>query len=193
MIYNADKRHIKLAAQKILEGDIIVYPTDTLYGFGVDATNSNSINKLNKLKKRNVPLSIIVSSIEMLEKYANFDICNKKIINNLLPGAFTLLLKSKQSNLSNKICLNSNKIGIRIPKSTFILDVVNLINKPIVTTSVNINNSPSLNDVNEISLSFSKINIFKGKVNKKSKGSTIIDFSLDKPQIVRIGDGNFTL
>jgi len=193
MIYSADKRYIKLAAQKILEGDIIIYPTDTLYGFGVDATNSNSINMLNKLKKRSVPLSIIVSSTEMLEKYANFDICNKNIINDLLPGAFTLLLKSKQSNLSNKICLNSNKIGIRIPKSTFILDVVNLINKPIVTTSVNVNNSPSLNDVNEISLSFRNIDIFKGKVNKKSKGSTIIDFSLDKPQIVRVGDGDFTL
>ena len=73
MIYTADNRYINLAAQKILEGQIIVYPTDTLYGFGVDATNSNAINTLNKLKKRNSPLSIIVSSMEMLEEYANFD------------------------------------------------------------------------------------------------------------------------
>jgi len=193
MIYKADKRHIKLAAQKILSGDIIVYPTDTLYGFGVDATNTISIENLNKLKNRIAPLSIVVSSIEMLEEYAMFNKKNKNLIKDLLPGAFTLLLKTKQSNISDKICLNSKKIGIRIPKSHFILAVVKLINKPIVTTSVNLKGSPSLNDAKEISLNFSGIDIFEGKVNNKSKGSTIIDFSLHKPKIVRLGDGVFVI
>ena len=81
MIYKADKRHIKLAAQKILSGDIIVYPTDTLYGFGVDATNTISIENLNKLKNRIAPLSIVVSSIEMLEEYAMFNKKTREITN----------------------------------------------------------------------------------------------------------------
>ena len=68
MIYKAIDSNLKIAAKKILKGEIIVYPTDTLYGFGVDATNSGAINQLNKLKKRNSPLSIIVASLEMLEK-----------------------------------------------------------------------------------------------------------------------------
>ena len=82
----------------------------------------------------------------------------------------------------------------QLPQSSdSILDVVKIINRPVVTTSVNINGYPSLNDVNEILLNFNDIDIFKGKVNNKSKGSTIIDFSLDKPKIVRLGDGNFIL
>ena len=54
-----DNRALKQAKKIIIEGGIIVYPTDTLYGFGVDATNENSINQLNKLKNRNGPISVI--------------------------------------------------------------------------------------------------------------------------------------
>ena len=54
-----DNRALQQAKKIIFEGGIIVYPTDTLYGFGVDATNENSINQLNKLKNRNGPMSVI--------------------------------------------------------------------------------------------------------------------------------------
>ena len=70
MIFSAIDDNIKQASELLLRGEVIVYPTDTLYGIGVDATNTEAINKLNKLKKRNSPLSIIVSSIKMLKKYA---------------------------------------------------------------------------------------------------------------------------
>ena len=97
MIVKANNKNIDDAVSLISKGNIIVYPTDTLYGFGVDATNNIAIIKLNKLKKRIQPLSIIIDEIISIKDYA---IINTKIINylkNILPGPFTILLKKKKS------------------------------------------------------------------------------------------------
>ena len=72
-------------------GGIIIYPTDTLYGFGVDATNSESIDKINKLKKMNSPLSIIVGSLDMLEKFATLNSNYKLKIKNYFHLSITCL------------------------------------------------------------------------------------------------------
>ena len=63
MIYPATDQYIDLAYNALESGEVIVYPTDTLYGFGVDATNSDAIQKLNRLKGRCQPLSIILENI----------------------------------------------------------------------------------------------------------------------------------
>ena len=57
------------ASKFILNGGIIVYPTDTVYGFGVDATNENSINRLNNLKNRTGPISVIASNKNVVSKW----------------------------------------------------------------------------------------------------------------------------
>ena len=62
MIYPANEDTLKYAVPLLLDGEVIVYPTDTLYGFGVDATNTESIKKLNALKGRTQPLSIILEN-----------------------------------------------------------------------------------------------------------------------------------
>ena len=69
MIYNmSEKNNLKIASKLLLDGQIIIYSTDTLYGLGVDATNTDAINKINIIKKRKQPYSIIVSSLKMLKK-----------------------------------------------------------------------------------------------------------------------------
>ena len=138
MLYDAINTNVQIAGQLFLNGEIVIYPTDTIYGIGVDATNSSSISLLNQFKKREIPLSIIVGSIEMLKEYADIDENILFEIKKLLPGGFTLLLNNNNnSNLSKKITLNTGKVGIRIPKSKFIINVVNFIGRPIVTTSIN--------------------------------------------------------
>ena len=75
------------------KGKVIIYPTDTIYGFGVDATNSKAINSLNILKNRAQAYSIIVSSFDMLKKYAEINTEIFKKIEGYLPGPYTLILK----------------------------------------------------------------------------------------------------
>ena len=181
---------LSVAKNLINKGEIIVYPTDTLYGFGVDATNCKAINQLNKLKKRKQPYSIIVNSINMLKEYANISIEQERKIKKYFPGSYTFIFKKKTNNLSNLITLDLDTVGIRIPDHNFCLDLINLIKKPIVTTSVNIHGEKTLNNTSDISLKFPSISIFKDdKINKKSNGSTIVTFTEKNEKILRQGDG----
>ena len=76
---SATSKNAKAAVNQLKEGNIIVYPTDTLYGFGVDASNETAIIKLNKLKERAQPLSILLSNINEIDKYAELNDSHIKV------------------------------------------------------------------------------------------------------------------
>ncbi len=185
------KNKINNAIKTLEEGNILIYPTDTLYGLGADATNTSAIEKINKLKKRISPLSIMVASLKEIHKYAITDSKIDKELKKIFPGPFTALMQSKKTNLSYLVQNDSNKIGIRVPNNMFCLDLLNKYKKPIITTSVNIHGEKSLNRVDEIEKKFSKINIYYQNNNLDSKGSTIIDFTENPPKLIREGDGNY--
>lgn len=191
MIYKAIEKNLDLAVKCILNGEIIIYSTDTVYGFGVDATNKKAINKLNKLKGRIAPLSIIVSSEQMIKKYIDTNYLSSKKVNNCLPGPFTFLLENFNNILPEEIGLKTGKIGIRIPNTPFVIKLVEKLKRPIVTTSVNIHNEDSLNDISSISKQFGEINIFSDYINNNSTGSTIVDITCVPYRIIRKGDGQF--
>ena len=189
MIYPCNDNTVKQAVNILKGGGIIIYPTDTLYGFGVDATNSKAIEKLNELKNRQSPLSIIISSIKEIEKYGTFSSQNTKMIKTILPGPFTILIDSLKSNLSTLLNPNSDYIGIRIPNHQFPIQIVRLLGRPIVTTSVNKNKEPSLNNIIDMEKTFPNIDIFEDEINLSSKGSTIINLAVNPYKIIRHGDG----
>ena len=189
MIYEATEKNLTVALDLLKSGQIIVYPTDTIYGFGVDATNSKAINKLNILKRRVSPLSIIVDSEEMIKKFVNTNFIFTKVIKNYLPGPFTILIENENKVLPKEVGLDTGKIGVRIPDSDFIIKLVQMINRPIITTSVNVHKSHSLNNVKEISQNFNSIYIFSNSSHINSKGSTIIDCTYSPFKVLRQGDG----
>ena len=194
MIYEIEKyQNIDIASQLLIDGKIIIYSTDTLYGFGVDATNDIAIDELNKIKGRLQPYSIIVNSFTMLKQYAKINENIEYELHKILPGPFTAILNKSDSNLSKLVTVNLSTVGIRIPDFKPVLEIVNKINRPIITTSVNYHNQSSLNKLNEIKKQFSDINIFTDYRNKESKGSTIIDFSSKPYKIIRQGDKSITL
>jgi len=186
-------KSINKASELLLSGKIIIYPTDTLYGLGVDATNTLAIRNLNKLKNREQAYSIIVDSIDMLKKYAKINFEIEKKIKSMLPGSFTIILNQTKNNLSPLVSPNLNTIGIRIPKSEFILRVVKQIKKPIITTSVNIHGEQPLNEIKLINKRYNNINIFEDSHITKSKGSTIVDFSKNPFRVIRQGDEQISL
>ena len=190
MIYLCkNKNSINKAVSILKKGGIIIYPTDTLYGFGADATNSKAIDKINLLKNRKDPLSIIVSSLNEIEKYGELDSRAKAICEQILPGPFTILIKSKKSNLSPLANESSEYTGIRIPNHSFSIKLAQKLGNPIITTSVNKKGQPSLNDISEMKNTFPNVDVFKDKINHSSKGSTIINLTINPPKIIRNGDG----
>ena len=190
MVYLCNNNNAIDKAVSILDsGGIIIYPTDTLYGFGVDATNSKAIEKLNLLKNRKEPLSIIISSLSEITKYGKLDNEAKKMCNQIFPGPFTVLIESIDSSLSPLVHKLSKYTGVRIPNHPFPIQLVKLLGKPIITTSVNKKGQPALNNISDIEDSFPNIDIFKDKINLSSKGSTIINLALNPYKIIRNGDG----
>ena len=193
MIYPATDQYIDLAYNALENGEVIVYPTDTLYGFGVDATNSDAIHRLNRLKGRIQPLSIILESVEHMHDFAEFQDEIKTEVNNLFPGAYTVLLPAESNELSPFVQNGSPNIGIRIPDHFFPVKLVKMLEKPIITTSINRHGNDPLNDVTQVEIDFPNVDIFEDSSHTPSKGSTIVDFSTSPPKVIRDGDGPYPL
>ena len=193
MIYPATDQYIDLAHNALENGDVIVYPTDTLYGFGVDATNTDAIHRLNRLKGRILPLSIVLESVEHIHDFAEFTGEIEIEVNNLFPGAYTVLLPAESNELSPFVQNGSPNIGVRIPDHFFPVKLVKMLGKPIITTSINRHGNDPLNDITQIEIDFPNVDIFEDSSHTPSKGSTIVDFSTSPPKIIRDGDGPYPL
>ena len=191
MIYPATDQYIDLAHNALENGEVIVYPTDTLNGFGVDATNTDAIHRLNRLKGRIQPLSIVLESVEHIHDFAEFKGEIEIEINNLFPGAYTVLLPAESNELSPFVQNGSSNIGVRIPDHFFPVKLVKMLGKPIITTSINRHGNDPLNDVTQVEIDFPNVDIFEDSSHTPSKGSTIVDFSTSPPKVIRDGDGPY--
>ena len=184
-----DKQVLSRAVSALESGNIIVYPTDTLYGLGADIFNDIAVKKVFKVKNRpfNLPLSVAVCCIEDLEKIAFVDDKVKKIINVFLPGKLTLILKKKKT-ISKIVTGGLENIAIRIPNNIAALEILSNYG-PLTCTSANIHgkNTPSVISVIRMQFKESYISIYLdyGKLN--GKPSTIVDLTSKKPNLVRKG------
>jgi L-threonylcarbamoyladenylate synthase len=121
----------------LIEGKIFVYPTDTLYGIGCNAEISESVKKIYQAKNRSLdkPFSVIVPSKEWIFKNTKISKENKRFVESLLPGPYTVILKVKKR--IPFVVSKEKTIGIRIPKNEF-CDLIRRQNILFVTTSVNL-------------------------------------------------------
>ena len=188
MIIPATDRFVTHAINQLEQGNAIAYPTDTIYGFGADATNKNAIEKINLMKNRETPLSIMVDTVDEINNFGHLDDMQKRILNRYLPGPYTFLIYNKRSSLSNKITMGSDKVAIRIPDNTFCKKLTSGFG-PIVTTSVNIHKEPPINDPVVINNKFNNIYVYSDGAIDRSLSSTIVDISSGKLDILRQGQG----
>lgn len=156
-------------------GGVIVYPTDTLYGFGVDATNDNAINRLNIIKGRSGPISVLAPDIETAIEWMAVTQFQSEIIKSYLGGKKTLITSVKNNIVSSKIIGSNNSLGIRIPRNDFCNKLAAQFAKPITSTSVNHTGEKPLNDPNSIEYSFgNEIDLLiDGGTLPNSIGSTV--------------------
>ena len=173
------------AKQVLKDGGILVYPTDTLYGLGCDATSKAAVEKIYSLKERDrgKPLSIIVSDYAMLLEYCEVSSSQEKILHALLPGPYTFILQ-----LRKPIPASPNlTIGVRVPEHIFMRQVSKELNMPIVSTSANISgqkDAAELKEIDKTIASSSSLLIDGGKC-LYGTGSTVID--LQNMKILRKG------
>ena len=169
------------------KGNIIAFPTDTVYGIGCDPFNKNSILRIYDMKKRsNVKkFPILGFSQKELEKIVVFNSDAEKISEKFWPGQVTLLLPIRKE-ITEQIESNG-KLAVRVPNNECILSILKQC-KLIIGTSANISGEKSILDSNEIKTKIPDIDVLvdNGKIVSSSE-STIIDFVEDKLKIVREG------
>ncbi len=174
------------------KGEVLVLPTETVYGFVVDPKNPKAIERLKTLKKRqeNKFFAVMAHNTEFISKFACVNNIYKKLCNKYIPGDLTVILKSKNDYYYQPAVHNfSNKIGIRIPNHSFLNGFLNFIKRPIIATSVNISGEVNLNNPVEINNKFGNDIgiIIDGGPPKIGVSSTIIDISENKIVPVRVG------
>lgn len=163
-------------------GEVVVYPTDTVYGFLALAENKEAINKIYKIKKRpkNKSLPIFVKDIKMAKTLAEINKDQEKILKKYWPGKYTFVLKPCE--------IGSQTVALRIPKYVFLNKLLKKINKPLVQTSVNISGQEPLIKAGDIIEKFGKIKdlLFIDAGNLPKKGSSrIIDLTSKALTILR--------
>lgn len=181
---------IESAIKVLEEGGIILYPTDTVYGLGVDATNVEAIKKLIELKGRpdGKRMLVMFSDLEMAGEYVELNDAARILADKFLPGPLTLVLMAKD-NVVKALIPDKDTLGIRVPDNSFCLKLVKEFGKPIVTTSANKSGEkiPSNNPL-EIAEYLGGIDLVidQGEL-KESSPSTIVDISSGGVEIVRDG------
>ena len=149
-----DKEALNAAVKVIDSGGILVYPTDTIYGFGVNAKDPVAIDKLNALKNRSGPISVIAPDKATVSTWLNVKEEKKLQAASYLDVQNTIIYPVKKNIVHKKIMGPNHTLGIRIPDHPFCKLIANSCTVPITTTSVNRTGEPPRNNVDEILHSF---------------------------------------
>jgi len=185
------KNEIKKAVEILRNGGIILYPTDTVWGIGCDATNAEAVEKIYKLKRRSDSKSmlVLVDSADRISRYV-------KQIPNLASDLIELsntpltIIYPQAINLAANLVADDGTIGIRVVNHEFCRQLIFALNRPIVSTSANISGEKAPQKLDEITdeiknnVDFIVNNVFTGKPSNKP--SAIIKLGLkNEVEVIR--------
>ena len=161
--YNEEK--IKEASQEIVNGNLVIFPTETVYGIGANALNDKACKNIFKAKGRegDNPLIVHVNNVDMIKQLVEEpNEVEKILINSFCPGPFTLILKAKNI-IPKSVTAGLDTVGIRMPSNKIANKLIEYADVPIAAPSANVSGRPSGTKIEDI------LKEFDGKV------STIID------------------
>lgn len=174
---------INNALKTLKQGGIIVYPTDTIWGIGCDATNPDAVQRIYELKQRAESKSMIclVSDFKMLNQHVE-DV--PEVAYDILKYANkpTTVIYDRPRRVAENVIANDNTLAIRVVRDKFCNQLIKKFRRPIVSTSANISGEPSALTFKEISEDILKgvdyvVNLHREK--KSTKASSIIKLSGD--------------
>jgi len=182
---NPQKRLISKVVQVLDQGGLIIYPTDTFYGIGCDLFNKKSIKKIYQLKRRPLtkPFSFVCANLKDISLYAQVSNNAYRIMKRSLPGPYTFVLEGTR--LVPKLMLTKRRtVGIRVPDNKICLAIVKSLGRPIISTSVNLDEPSVIHDTYS---SLVEIVIDGGVISHEP--STVVSLIDDNPEVIREGKG----
>lgn len=182
------KEDIQAVVKQLKQKKVIAFPTDTVYGLGVIYDEEAlAALKYSKGRPENKPIPTMVGSLAQMEEIAVLNEEAKKLAAAFMPGAFTMILKKKDS-VADFVTNGMETIGIRMPQDDFVLELLRQVGSPMLVTSANLSGEATgLVDVQVLSQLDGRIDgIVLGEAGGKV-ASTIVDMTSGKLKILREG------
>lgn len=179
-------------AIKILRaGGIVVYPTDTVYGLGCNALNSEAVERIYRVKQRpsNQPLPVLLADVTELDVVVqSVPEIARFLISRFWPGGLTVVLP-KTASVPSIVTAGSDKVAVRIPNHVAPITIIRGLDAPIIGTSANISDKPSPVTPEEVKQQLGDAVDLIIDAGRCPGGieSTVVDFMEDKPIILRQG------
>ena len=182
--------NISLATQYLEQGEVVAFPTETVYGLGANALEATAVLKIFKAKNRPAdnPLIVHVATIDQVQSIAFVTPQAEKLISAYWPGPMTLVLK-KKSCIPNVVSANLDSVGIRMPSHPVALSLLKACNLPLAAPSANTSTRPSPTTADHV------LKDMQGRIPMVLDGgacdvgveSTVIDATQTCPVILRPG------
>jgi L-threonylcarbamoyladenylate synthase len=185
------EKELKRAAECLLSGGLVAYPTESFYGLAVDSTNEKAIKRLFSVKKRrpDTPVLILIPSMDALDRFAKrIPSIAHRLVKEFWPGALTLIFEAGPR-VSPLLTADTGKIGIRLSSHPIATALAKGLGAPITGTSANISGRPACRNAQEIVSTFGRDVdlILDGGETESETASTVLDITVHPPRILREG------
>jgi len=186
-----EPRKIARAAAALVAGDVIAYPTDTVYGLGCDPLNKKAIDRLYAIKgmDRSHPLAFICPDLSDIARYAIVEKFHYRILRRLLPGPYCFILSSTRE-VPKMLQSKRRTVGIRIPAHAVTIALTRALGRPLVsTTAQRSSDEKPFIDPREIDIAFPGLGLVIDSGAGGEVPSTVVDLTTNPPTIIREGAG----
>ena len=178
------------AKEALFNHGVVAFPTETVMGLGVLFNDEEAYKKLNKVKERpeDKPYTMMVKDIEQIEKYAVIDERTQRVIEKFMPGSLTILIRVRKGSVPAYVTHDTNVIGMRIPTNIEAIELLKMVNEPLLVPSANKSGRfPALTSNEVIEIFGQEIDYVMSGEAKNGRPSTIVDLTGNSPKVVRVG------
>jgi tRNA threonylcarbamoyl adenosine modification protein (Sua5/YciO/YrdC/YwlC family) len=185
-----EPRKVRLAVEALADGEIIAYPTDTVYGLGCDLTNKRAIDRLYQMKAmpRSHPLAFLCPDLSDIARYAMVDNQVYRVLRRFLPGPYTFILGATRE-VPRLVQSKRKSVGIRVPACEATRALCRELGRPVISTTAAREGAEPLVDPHQIDREFRGLAMVLDGGAGGMVPTTVIDLTVLPPKVVREGAG----
>ena len=178
------------AVKALKNHGVVAFPTETVMGLGVLFNDFEAYQKLNNIKRRpeEKPYTLMVKSVNDLEKYGVINEVTQRVIDAFMPGSITILVPVRENSVPNYVTHNTNVIGMRVPTNKEALALLEQVDVPLLVPSANRSGEkPALNSEKVKEIFGDEVDFVISGSAQNEMPSTIVDLTKGKVKVVREG------
>ena len=186
-----EPRKIRRAVEALEAGEVIAYPTDTVYGLGCDLMNKKAIDRLYAIKgmDRSHNLAFICADLSDIARYAVVENHQYRILKHHLPGPYCFILEATRE-VPKLVQMKKKTVGIRVPNNAIIQAITKELGRPVISTTAQKDGEPPFVDARELDDAFPGLGLVIDGGGGGLISSSIVDLTTNPPTVVREGAGD---